>query len=133
MLNTRGHRSLVVALAAAVLALPLVPPSHVHLAGIESRASAIAHQHVIVERSASQAAARGVSLTTPHGNHANAIFLTGAFIRDGHAGDPAPAMPLQPGIPPVLAPLGEVDILTVGIADRAPPRPALVRGPPSLL
>ncbi len=119
-----------IAMAAAFACLPLLPPEHIHLAGIEGRATALVHAH---EADDFIPAHSSPSLFSWHGNHGLAIFI--ATVYDTASGVlSTPALP--EAIDALAAPhLQFIRILRIDLTHSAhgPPRSAwLTRGPPSL-
>lgn len=132
MAERLGPGSVAVALVLALVGLPLVPPPHVHRAGIESRSTPVVHSHVVVDAAQDHAAAHEASLTLPHGRHANAVFLISAFDR-------RPAVVWMPVVasrhewtPPVVT-LTTVPAEPAGRPSCTPSPPDPVRGPPAPL
>lgn len=121
------------ALVVALIGLPLLPPTHVHRAGIESRSAAIAHSHVIADQATSEGAPRGASLAPPHGNHGNAVFLVAAY--EPTAGSTLITPPLIVGRVVISAPepvrAGVVAPSGAPAPRGSPSPPDPVRGPPS--
>ncbi len=120
------------AFAAALLVglVPLLPQEHVHPAGIEGRAHAVAHSHWLEE---SEPARPLPSLAGPHGDHGRAIFLSAPYQRVARllllpvalaASTFVTAPALSPARTPHVEPPHQI---------HAPPgRAWLTRGPPSL-
>jgi hypothetical protein len=124
-----GTGSVVLALVVTLAALPLVPPEHLHRAGIEGRLAPIVHAHGWSDAVA--ATPHGASLTPWHGDHSLAITLNGELT------PPSRAMTGVPGLPAaaMIAPQSpHRHRFARGIDDRrthAPPAIRITRGPPS--
>jgi hypothetical protein len=120
-----------VVVAVAVACVPLLPPEHVHLAGIEGRTTPLVHAHYL---DGSHPREHGPSFTHSHGDHGLAVFL--ATVYDNISSFVQLPVAL-PGIAviaaPVLVVLGASSGTFVQLT-HGPPRSAwLTRGPPSLL
>ena len=120
--------SVIVALAVGVF--PLLPPEHLHLAGVEGRTTAIIHAHQvqIVDYVPSEP-----SLIPPHGSHGRAIFLTTVFNSDGQ-GPSRPVLPLVGSVVavPQFQFIGVVQAVLIPDAHGPPGVTWLTRGPPSV-
>ncbi len=109
---------------------PLLPPQHVHPAGIEGRTAAIIHAHVV---EFGDSARTGTSIGHSHGNHGLAIFLS-TVLNSGPETTSAPVLPSEFDAV-VVPPLDFVRIVDPIQIERThgPPGTAWVtRGPPSL-
>jgi hypothetical protein len=123
--------ALSVVVAVAVVCVPLCPPEHIHLAGLEGRTAALVHAHY---QDGPHSRMDGPSLTHSHGDHGLAKFLTTAY-------DNLSPFALQPSAlagtsvvaPPVFAVLGAAHGDFVQLTHGPPRSPWLTRGPPSLL
>ena len=119
-------------LVVALAALPLVPPAHVHRAGIESRSASVAHRHMVVGPVVSMPAPHGASLAPSHGSHAAAVFVAAAFdAADVVRVAPEPASSRVPVPPPDhwverVADPGDADL-----PHAPPPKSHRLRGPPA--
>jgi hypothetical protein len=128
----RCRSVLSVFLACAVAGLSLLPPQHLHRAGIEGRTEALVHAH-LPDHSDEAAHVSGTALSAGHGDHSLAVLLDGDFIASASFGAhiwPSGAVAgvvlptSKPG--PVLAASGATFI-------HGPPRLlSITRGPPSL-
>jgi hypothetical protein len=118
-------------LVAAVVCLPLVPPQHVHRAGIEGRTEALVHAHA--PRPAAHDRHGGLALETSHGNHGLAVFLSSDCTS-----------PSRVAISPDVAVMSAIGALsetvvtalrdTVGASIHGPPRlVGITRGPPPIV
>jgi hypothetical protein len=121
-----------VLLTAAIAALPLLPPEHVHPAGIEGRSAPIAHAHAPEWDAIAGGNSSTATLHAPHGNHAFAIFLSTDYTT-------ASAFTQQPvaivAAAPVMATmrvLGSAHIGTAQTIHGPPGSVPVTRGPPSL-
>ena len=75
-----GSRSaLTIALLCAVTSLPLVPPQHLHRAGIEGRTEPLVHVHLTDRSKPSTAPSGTTALSFSHGDHRLAVFLNGDY------------------------------------------------------
>jgi hypothetical protein len=116
-----------IGLGALVVCIPLLPPEHVHLAGIEGRTTALVHSH---ELDGGDVRGSGASLTRSHGDHARAIFLTTVFERTSARVLPAALHGVAAVIVPILVPVATAHT-RVGHRIHGPPGPVwLTRGPP---
>jgi hypothetical protein len=125
-------RSVLAAVTALTVAsVPLLPPEHLHRAGIEGRAEPLVHAHAW-EIAGSSPGSTGTTLASSHGNHGLAIFLSADYTT------------VSRFIPHPIALLGTITVRplafeflgTVLVESAAsihgPPRDAwLSRGPPS--
>jgi hypothetical protein len=121
-------------LACAVVYLPLLPPEHIHRAGIEGRRAPLVHAHQLDgPDSGSGDTGTSGSLGVGHGNHGLAIFLSTNYrtvLR--FVSPPIALVSAVVPIAPVFCPLGLVHAGFVQ-RDHSPPRSVwLTRGPPSL-
>jgi len=117
-------------LAFVVAVFPLLPPEHLHRAGIEGRATSIVHAHALQILGN---APSGTSLNPPHGNHGLAVFLTTVF----HGGSQGLSQPvLLRAASVVTAPsfrlVGLVEGALIPYSHGPPGTPWLTRGPPVL-
>jgi hypothetical protein len=122
------------ALTSLTLALVLVvggllPPEHVHAAGVEGRSRSIVHRHAV----AGDVQAPSQAAVTPHGDHDRALFLEAVYDRAARVAPDLPAVVSAAVIvaPPVhpVAPVRASDVRRT----HGPPgtsRPT--RAPPSL-
>lgn len=118
-----------VVIALAVVCLPLLPPEHIHRAGIEGRTKPLVHAHALENSGATTA---GTSLACPHGNHGLAIFITTVYDSVSRAAS-QPVLLLAASVvfAPQLRPLGVVEA-NLTQSTHGPPRSVwLTRGPPS--
>jgi len=125
-------RSLLVFLACAVVGVSLLPPQHLHRAGIEGRTEPLVHAHPPDQSDAASHFSE-TALSSGHGDHSLAVVLNGDFTTSSsiaaHGSSPVAVATLvlptsKPG--PVLAATGALFI-------HGPPRlVSITRGPPSL-
>jgi hypothetical protein len=81
-----GHRLvLTLAVLAAVVSSPLLPPQHVHRAGIEGRTEPLVHAH-LTESAPLPAPSGAAALSIPHGDHRLAVVLDVVYTAAGAAG-----------------------------------------------
>ena len=117
-----GSRSLLtMAVLSAVTSLPLLPPQHLHRAGIEGRTEPLVHVH-LTDRSEPSAARSGTSaLSFSHGDHRLTVFLNGDYT--------TPETTVGVALPPATS--GVVS-LPLGDVQRIAPRRHMLRihGPP---
>jgi hypothetical protein len=126
-----GVRCLAVLAAAAILCLPLLPPAHVHRAGVEGRLVPLTHAHQ-VEPEDLAPTRRDDSLAPPHGGHGAAIFLTTAVNRESSPAIDALLAPAGlPGTPPASRVWRTERGPDAALVTGPPPRPWLTRGPPA--
>jgi hypothetical protein len=126
-------RSLAVVVAFAVANVPLLPPEHIHLAGIEGRTATLVHAHEDVIDWVGAAGPRGAGLKTSHGDHGRAIFLSTTYNSN-------PRVAAQPVALLVSTALAAPAVHSIGITDRfnvqsthGPPGATwLTRAPPAL-
>ena|SRR5688572_24506178 len=128
----RCRSALPVFLALAVVGGSLLPPQHLHRAGIEGRTESLVHAHPPDHADAASHFSE-TALTTGHGDHSLAVLLDGDFLASSssaaHVSPPGAVATVvlpasKPG--PVLATTGELFI-------HGPPRlVSVTRGPPSL-
>jgi hypothetical protein len=72
-----GRFAPTIAILVAVVSLPLLPPQHLHRAGIEGRTEPLVHAH-LTDRSEGPTPPSGTTaLSFPHGDHRLALFLNG--------------------------------------------------------
>jgi hypothetical protein len=122
--------TLPIVLALALAVFPLLPPEHLHRAGIEGRTTSIVHAHTLQILGNTPS---GTSFTQPHGNHGLAVFLTTVF----HSGPQGPSGPvLLVAASVVIAPtfrfVGLVDGALIPYPHGPPGTAWLTRGPPAL-
>jgi hypothetical protein len=127
----RSGASVVVALAVACL--PLLPPQHIHPAGIEGRTIPLVHAHPVDGPGIGAGTGASDSFRSGHGNHAFAIFpgadysAMSRFVPQPGALVSAPVM--------IAGVFRSVGVVFAGVVQTAhgPPRSAwLARGPPHL-
>jgi hypothetical protein len=128
----RCRSTLSVFLALAVVGVSLLPPQHLHRAGIEGRTESLVHAHP-PDQSAAASHFSETALSAGHGDHSLAVLLDGDVLASSsigaHASSPGAVASVvrpmsKPG--PVLAATGALFI-------HGPPRLASIgRGPPSL-
>lgn len=110
---------------------PILPPEHVHRAGIEGRETPLAHAHSLESFAP---AGSDTSIAQSHDDHNLALFLTSVYDIASRKVAPQPVMMVEAG------PAAVMHLQAVHGAEAAstqtthgPPRPAwLTRGPPSL-
>jgi hypothetical protein len=116
----------------AVVWAPVLPPGHLHRAGIEGRTKPLLHAHALTGADTGGGAVRaGVSFGVPHGNHGLAVFLNLDYGR-------LPRFVLQPAtlVGTVAPPAPAFAVIHTAARDVAetingPPRSVwLTRGPP---
>jgi hypothetical protein len=121
-----------IAILVAVVSLPLLPPQHLHRAGIEGRTKAFVHAH-LTDQSGPPTPSGTPALRVSHGDHLLAVFLNGDYLAPEAAGGPA-FLPATVGV--LAAPAREVQrIVPRHHAHRihGPPRfVSITRGPPIL-
>lgn len=105
----------------AVVSLPLLPPQHLHRAGIEGRTEPLVHAH-LTDRSEPPTAPSGTPAPSfSHGNHRLAVYLNGDYTTPEAAGGSA--------FPPIT-----VGVISLPLADgqRVVPRRHAhrIHGPP---
>ena len=118
-------------LVAAVVCLPLVPPQHVHRAGIEGRTEALVHAHA--PRLAADDLQSGPALETSHGNHGLAVFLSSDYTSSSRV-----AISLDIAVTSAIGVLSDSVVTalrdTVGASIHGPPRlVGITRGPPPIV
>ena len=122
-----------IAILVAVVSLPLLPPQHLHRAGLEGRTEPLVHAH-LTDRSEPPAFPAGTTaLNSSHGDHRLAVFLNGDYTTPERAiGSALPA-----GAAGVISPPTR-DMPRVVARHHArrihgPPRfVSIIRGPPLL-
>jgi hypothetical protein len=125
--------ALAVATALAVAGLPLLPPEHVHRAGIEGRATALVHAHEDVSDDGGASSARGTALHGSHGSHGLAIFLSTQYDTAVRFAPLPPALVTARVTAPPSAHFIGFTVQVTSHAIHGPPGPSwLTRGPPSL-
>ena len=128
----RCHSALSVFLACAVVGVSLLPPQHLHRAGIEGRTESLVHAHP-PDQSGADSHVSETALSSGHGDHSLAVLLDGDFIASSsiatHASSPA-------AVGTVVLPTskqGPVLAATGALFIHGPPRlVSISRGPPSL-
>lgn len=126
----RTVRCTALAVALLVGLVPLLPQEHVHLAGIEGRAHAVAHSHWLEE---SQSAGSMPSFAASHGDHGRAIFLTTVSDRVARLLSLPIALAASTFFSvPALSPSGKPHVEPAHQIHAPPGHPWLTRGPPSL-
>jgi hypothetical protein len=128
----RCHSALTVFLALAVVGVLLLPPQHLHRAGIEGRAESLVHAH-LPDRSDAASHFNETALSSGHGDHSLAVLLDRDFIASSStvahvslAGAVATVVLSTSKPAPVLATTGSLFI-------HGPPRlVSITRGPPTL-
>jgi hypothetical protein len=115
----------------AIVGMPLLPPQHLHRAGIEGRAEALVHAH-LPDASDAASGSCETTLISGHGDHRRAVFLNGDFTTPDTA-----AYAVSPGlVVSITSPaLDQEDVLPASDASpiHGPPRLAsITRGPPSI-
>ncbi len=87
LLQSSGTRfAATMAILVAVVSLPLLPPQHLHRAGIEGRTEPLVHAH-LTDRSEPPTAPAGTPAPSfSHGDHRLAVFLNGDYITPEAAG-----------------------------------------------
>lgn len=126
------RRRLSVLAILAIACLPLLPPAHVHRAGIEGRATALVHAHPLRGADGTHIPGRLALRSAPtHGNHELAIFLTldCGWSSSSHG----PSLVLATSaflLHPVLPPTESVGVLSAHAIHGPPVRAWLTRGPP---
>ena len=122
LLQMIGSRyALTIAVLVAVVSLPLLPPQHLHRAGIEGRTEPLVHAH-LTDRSEPPPPSSGTTaLSFSHGDHRLAVFLNGEYTTPEAAGGPA--------VPPATVGVISLPLLDV---QRVVPRRDVhrIHGPP---
>jgi hypothetical protein len=119
-----------VVIALAMVCLPLLPPEHIHRAGIEDRTTPLVHAHALETPDTSTP---GTSLVRSHGNHGLAIFLKDVY--DSVPRVLSPPLLLVAATVVTVPPFRLIGLLEASLTQTAhgPPKSAwLTRGPPSL-
>jgi hypothetical protein len=121
------------ALALAVVCLPLLPEEHLHRSGIEGRTTALVHAHASGELNIVRSPRGASSLTTSHGNHGLAVFLSAVYTSAPRATFAAMALMNAGAITqPVFGLRSTVAGVTLKRIHGPPGRVRLTRGPPFL-
>jgi hypothetical protein len=130
MHSRRVGVSLPVVLAVLLAVCPLLPPQHIHRAGIEGRTAAIVHAHVV---EFGDSTPTGTSIGHSHGNHGLAIFLSTVF-NSGPEPQSPPILLSAFGVvaTPPLEFVCVVDPIRIERTHGPPGTAWLTRGPPSL-
>jgi hypothetical protein len=118
-----------VALTFAVAYVPMLPPEHVHRAGIEGRAEPLVHAHTFEDF---YSVSSETSIAESHGDHDLALFLTSVYDRVSRKLAPQPVI-LAAGaavVPHVLVADGP-EANSAQSAHGPPGSAWLTRGPPS--
>jgi hypothetical protein len=80
LLQPNGGRSaLTLAVVWAVMSLPLLPPQHLHRAGIEGRTEPLVHVHFTNHPEPSTPPSGAAARSVSHGDHRLALFLGGDY------------------------------------------------------
>ena len=117
---------------AAVVSLPLLPPQHLHRAGIEGRTEPLVHaHHTSPSDSMTESPATGAP-SISHGDHRLAVFANGDYTTPGHAAGSAAPPAAGVSLLPVLDARSAV-LRTGDHPIHGPPRLASAgRAPPTL-
>jgi hypothetical protein len=119
-----GH---VIGIALSLVCGPVVPPEHVHVAGIEGRTSSIVHSHTSDNAEAPFGRA---SLEPPHGDHSLAVYLTAVYDRVSRS-MPQPVVPvLVINVTPQFQPIAMAHAHVVSSAHGPPRSTSVTRAPP---
>jgi hypothetical protein len=118
----------VAGLAIAIVCGPVLPPEHVHLAGIEGRTHVVAHSHVD-----ESFAGPSSSLVASHGDHGRAVFLTSVYDRTARLLVPHVMLPATALAPPTFVASAAFQGEVVHTIHGPPGTVWLSRGPPSFL
>ena len=119
---------LAVLVALLLFGAPLLPMQHLHRAGIEGRTDALVHAHGLDVPSAR---ACRTALTSGHGDHSRAVFLSGDFTMRSGASVVAPSAASVNLTPPVPAEGAVVIARDAPLIHGPPLRASITRGPPS--
>jgi hypothetical protein len=124
-----GRFALSSVLVVGVMLGALLPPEHMHLAGIEGRTHSVVHRHSL------QGSGSGPSATSiaAHGSHERALFLSTFYDSVARFLTHAPAV-VETAIMllPALGPLESVQADEAHRAHGPPSSPCPSRAPPSL-
>ena len=114
----------------AVAGLPLLPPEHVHLAGIEGRTAALVHAHEDVLGDGGDSAP-GAGLHTCHANHGLAVFLSTHYNSvSKFISQPVAVLVAHTDVAPVFRFIGIRGRLNARATHGPPGSTWLTRGPP---
>ena len=123
---------LTLAVLAAIVSRPLLPPQHVHRAGIEGRTEPLVHAH-LTQSAPLPAPSGAAALSVPHGDHRLAVVLDGEYTTAaGAAGSHGSIASVDVSTRP---PRGTPRVVPRRQTDRIHGPPRLVpvtRGPPIL-
>jgi len=113
-----------------MVSAPVLPPEHVHLAGIEGRTQVVVHSHTDGGFASTSSSA---TLVASHGDHGRAVFLTSVSDRAARQSAHQMWLPTAVALMPAFV---EVDVPHTDVRHRIhgpPGRVWLSRGPPSFL
>ena len=125
--------ALAVVAALAVAALPLLPPEHIHRAGIEGRTATLVHAHEDVLDGGGAPASAGAGLRTSHGDHSRAIFLSTQYNSVSRFAPPPLAIVVAAVVAaPAFRIVATAGWLNAQLTHGPPGTTWLTRGPPTL-
>jgi hypothetical protein len=118
--------------ACTIVVMPLLPPQHLHRAGIEGRTEPLVHAHLLDQADAASHS-RESALSSRHGDHSLAVSLNADFTASSSITARAPSLG---GVATLVLPIstqGPVMAATGALCIHGPPPlVSITRGPPSL-
>jgi hypothetical protein len=106
----------------------MLPPAHVHAAGIEGRSRAVVHRHTL----AKDASGPLQAAVTSHGDHERAQFLDAVYDRTVRFAQVLPAVAMAAvTVAPPADPVGRIRAVDARRVHGPPGRTRPARAPPS--
>lgn len=122
-----------IAILVALVLLPLLPPQHLHRAGLEGRTEPVVHAHLTDRSEPTTPPSGTTALSSSHGDHRLAVFLNGDYTTPDAAGRSAFPSAAVAVISPPMRDVQRVVPRRHAHSIHGPPRfVSITRGPPIL-